>query len=944
MKLTKTLIAASILSVMTSVQAAPQTPSSPKQSPAPDNLHSAQQMKASNALHNHQSHGVENRVTKKANDHRSPTAASTHYQNLASKNSSSAKTSLNALVATCDLNALSTSNTNTLISEIKTQGTSCVNELFSADAATQQAVYSSNKMIAIANHAASLSTAYAGGGDVDIQAMFLFIRAGFYVEFYNSNVSFSSSVTPAVKLAIDAFVNNSHFYDDNDDHGKTLGEVIITMDSSEQQDVYLPVAKEWLSRWNSSYGSKWYMRNAVNGLFTLIYRGQWNTNFVAAVGSDTTLVTRLRDVALSSWMIGHDAEFMAANAGRELGRLKTYSGTAIQANVDAGLNNIFSTYQMYGNGDAIWLAAADTANNLGNCADYGICGYGDQIVAQALSQTYTCSSTIKIRSQNMTPAQHVSACATMGAEETYFHAKLQPNGPVANDNNTQLQVNIFDSSDDYGKYAGAIFGINTNNGGMYLEGDPSVVGNVPNFIAYEASYAEADHYVWNLEHEYVHYLDGRFDMYGDFNAPTADTVWWSEGVAEYIAQQDTNQAALDTIADGSLYTLSTIFATNYDGFDVDRIYRWGYLAVRFMFEKRPNELAQMLAATRAGNWSTFTATAASVASSHEAEFAQWCQDLLGTGPGPVDPTASANGPYSASINSAISFSSAGSADADGSITSYSWNFGDGNSSTSANPSHSYTAAGSYTAVLTVTDNSGATGSANASVTITDIDPPTGSTLSNGVGVSVAGAQNSDTHFTMDVPAGASDLNFNINGGTGDADLYVQFGSAPTSSTYECRPWIGGNTESCDITNAQAGTYHVMLNGYNAYTTTLTGSYTGGSTMPDACATQGSITSGRLEDGVVACLGSADTIWLSVADVSGHNSVAITTGNGTGDLSVDYKTGGWPSSSDNHGSSNNTGNGECIYVTNTSDYWGYLKVSGTTAGASIVLDFDTAGCR
>jgi microbial collagenase len=72
------------------------------------------------------------------------------------------------------------------------------------------------------------------------------------------------------------------------------------------------------------------MRGAVNGVFTLIFRGQWNSHFVAAVRTDTTLVTRLRDFALSSWIVGTDAEFLVANADRELGRLKTYSATAIQ--------------------------------------------------------------------------------------------------------------------------------------------------------------------------------------------------------------------------------------------------------------------------------------------------------------------------------------------------------------------------------------------------------------------------------------------------------------------------------------------------------------------------------------------------------------------------------------------------------------------------------------
>ncbi|WP_417498523.1 proprotein convertase P-domain-containing protein [Lysobacter yangpyeongensis] len=81
---------------------------------------------------------------------------------------------------------------------------------------------------------------------------------------------------------------------------------------------------------------------------------------------------------------------------------------------------------------------------------------------------------------------------------------------------------------------------------------------------------------------------------------------------------------------------------------------------------------------------------------------------------------------------------------------------------------------------------------------------------------------------MNVPAGASGLKFTIAGGTGDADLYVRFGSAPTTSTYDCRPYLNGNNETCNIATAQAGTYHVMLRGYTAYSgVTLTGSYTTG---------------------------------------------------------------------------------------------------------------------
>ena len=55
----------------------------------------------------------------------------------------------------------------------------------------------------------------------------------------------------------------------------------------------------------------------------------------------------------------------------------------------------------------------------------------------------------------------------------------------------------------------------------------------------------------------------------------------------------------------------------------------------------------------------------------------------------------------------VNFSSAGSTDLDGTIVSYLWDFGDGSTSTAANPSHTYTTPAKYVATLLVTDNLGA---------------------------------------------------------------------------------------------------------------------------------------------------------------------------------------------------------------------------------------------
>ncbi len=94
-----------------------------------------------------------------------------------------------------------------------------------------------------------------------------------------------------------------------------------------------------------------------------------------------------------------------------------------------------------------------------------------------------------------------------------------------------------------------------------------------------------------------------------------------------------------------------------------------------------------------------------------------------------------------------------------------------------------------------------------------VTPPGGN---SGTLTNLAASTGNWTRNTITVPAGATRLTVNISGGTGDADLYVNFNTQPTTTVYQCRPYRNGNTESCVINNPQAGTWHVGLRAYSTF--------------------------------------------------------------------------------------------------------------------------------
>ena len=154
------------------------------------------------------------------------------------------------------------------------------------------------------------------------------------------------------------------------------------------------------------------------------------------------------------------------------------------------------------------------------------------------------------------------------------------------------------------------------------------------------------------------------------------------------------------------------------------------------------------------------------------------------------------------------------------------------------------------------------------------------------------------------------------------------------------------------TYSTSGTFAVTLTvtddagyqGLDTATVTITGQ---GSSLDSVCDTQTPITGGRLTSGQAECLAESQAIWISLADISGHQSMAVTIAHGEGNLDLYYRHGGWPNDSNYDEYSHSSDNQECIYIADLSqisDYWGYFKVENSAGGATILAEFDTDGCR
>lgn len=228
----------------------------------------------------------------------------------------------------------------------------------------------------------------------------------------------------------------------------------------------------------------------------------------------------------------------------------------------------------------------------------------------------TSNATIRAQS-SITQSILDKSCREIEEIKNEFHNTFGASSrtPIPEDKNDSIEIVAFASPKDYKKYAAMFFQIDVDNGGYYLEGTPEIPGNKAQLFVMQCpdewvgKSCQYKKQIYNLKHEIVHYLDGRYIKKGDFLQYTY-AVSWAEGMAEYVANKQNHQRTLKAIKGKVIPPLYNLLFMSYEYND---LYQWGYFAMRYLSERHPAEVELLVKTLRYGDAKHFQGILANVA-------------------------------------------------------------------------------------------------------------------------------------------------------------------------------------------------------------------------------------------------------------------------------------------------------------------------------------------
>ncbi|MFE7606940.1 collagenase [Streptomyces celluloflavus] len=482
-------------------------------------------------------------------------------------------------------------------------------------------VMSREHIQAVAHRISGLAAAHDGRNGSHLLEMFTYLHAVSYQAFSHSEVGLNDPATlDAVRRAIDDFGSAARSFDATRSNAETLREALDAGSATGLRQYQLPLVKKVLATMGADHpdtarDASW--GGAALAALTLnylgVYPGNQDAAFHSAVTADPSYRAVFRSFADHVHLKDTDNAWVVRDALSEYGRIGQID--ALRAEIVAALGPLLdTTARNFGDSSAPWAKVATWLNEFDACTQYHVCKA--DIEQRLFPKTYAYDKdgiSVRTALDRATVDQLYYASKQVKAQ---FHRVLGTEQPLADDSNTTLHIVLYASRADYENFHPLLTGMDTNNGGIYIEQGAT-------FYTYQRRVPQDSTLTLEelFRHEYTHYLNGRWAVPGSFGqGPWYEgdrTTAMDEGTAEFFdgatrgdgikVRKSLVQGIIrDTAGGGPRMSVDQLLHATYDA-DGFRFYDYAGTFFEFLWRERPSLLSEMYGRLRANDPAGFDA-------------------------------------------------------------------------------------------------------------------------------------------------------------------------------------------------------------------------------------------------------------------------------------------------------------------------------------------------
>ena len=507
-----------------------------------------------------------------------------------------------------------------LVEALATAG-SCLDTLWSFDPNVRTVVAPDNVSL-VASAISSAATDLKAHAP-RVESLAYFFQIAFYHEFYESSVTYSAATFDAAQLSLVAVSASGRFLDEDPALRDLREQWAYSTDSTNGTHRALAAVQAMLERFRDNPGlhASYIERVTVFQLFSSIARQVWNAHLLQgpqSVWYDLVTADLLGVIADYALDLNYTTltEPLVNNALFVLGRF-AYLNPATEIGGQSTLSTAYAIHEVY---SGPWFRTLIELENhydarLADGTQLDVEGIRAEVRVMALPNLVVHDGGALVVQTALTQ-EHVGRLYDAIQEvESQFYRKTTLLDPTPGDANDDVTLVIYSSPHDYELYQPFLYGLSTDNGGIYIESWGTL-------FTYDRDSWES---VYTLEqllrHEFVHYLDGRYvvvPLFGEGIYEGERLTWYTEGLAEYLVGSTRVEGVLprrvlvqQIEADSERMTVAEIVEARYaDGF---RFYNYTGMFFEFLAREQPSLLAELFTRVRGNDAATLDAFFAQLA-------------------------------------------------------------------------------------------------------------------------------------------------------------------------------------------------------------------------------------------------------------------------------------------------------------------------------------------